>query len=178
MPIADGPIRFDLAALYRAVDSRRLRRRLTWAEAVAEIGLPMQTVQAVRSATKMDADSVLAIVRWLGLPPETFVRPERDGPFPEYMEAGTVWRADPAILHARLAAAREARGMTWKAVAAGLGEGISAASLTRLESGGRVSIQLLAAAAAWLDEPMATFTTVAGQGQVDGWDGILGGETV
>jgi hypothetical protein len=151
---------FDLAALYRAIDSRRLRRRLKWPDAAAEIGLPLQTVQAVRTATRMDADTVLAIVRWLGLPPETFVRPERDGPYPEYMEAGTLWRVDPAILHGRLVAAREERGMTWKAVAADLGDGISAASLTRLESGGRVSIQLLATAAAWLDEPMATFTQV------------------
>jgi hypothetical protein len=159
--VADGgTVRFDLAALYRAVDSRRLRRRLKWPDAAAEIGLPLQTVQSARSAAKMDADTVLAIVRWLGLPPETFVRPEREGPYPEYMDAGTVWRVDPAILHARLAEAREARGMTWKAVAAELGDGISTASLTRLEAGGRVSIQLLAAAAAWLDEPMATFTRV------------------
>jgi hypothetical protein len=152
---------FDLAALYRAVDSRRLRRRLKWPDAAAEIGLPLQTVQSVRTATKMGADSVLAIVRWLGLPPETFVRPEREGPFPEYMEAGTLWQVDATILHGRLVAAREVRGMTWKAVAADLGDGISAASLTRLETGGKVSIQLLAAAAAWLDEPMAAFTRVS-----------------
>jgi hypothetical protein len=152
--------RFDLAAMYRAIDSRRLRRRLKWPDAAAEIGLPLQTVQSARTAAKMDADTVLAMVRWLGLPPETFVRPEREGPFPEYMEAGTIWRVDAGVLHAHLSAAREARGLSWKAVASQLGEEISAASLTRLESGGRVSIQVLAAVAAWLDEPMAAFTRV------------------
>ena len=158
--MTDESIRFDLAALYRAIDSRRLRRRLKWPDAAAEIGLPLQTVQSARTATRLDADTVLAMVRWLGLPPETFVRPERDGPYPEYMEAGTDWRVDAAMLHARLVAAREARGLSWRAVAAELGEGITAASLGRLETGGRVSIQLVAAVAAWLDEPMAAFTRV------------------
>ena len=50
--------------------------------------------------------------------------------------------------------------MTWKAIAAEVGDGVTSSSLTRLASGGRVSIFLLAAASAWLDEPMETFTRV------------------
>jgi hypothetical protein len=150
-----------LAALYRAVDSKRLRRRLKWPDVASEIGLPLKTVQSIRLAKTMDADTVLAMVRWLGIAPETFARPEREGPIPEYMEAGTVWRVDAASLYARLAAAREARRLTWKAIATEVGEGVSPGMLTRLKDGGRVSIHLLAVAAAWLDEPMETFTHVA-----------------
>jgi hypothetical protein len=149
---------FELAALYRAIDSKRLRRRLKWPAVADEIGLPLKTVQSTQFATTMEADGVLAMVRWLGIAPETVVRPVREGPIPEYMPAGTIWRVDAAALYARLAAAREARGLTWKAIAAELGAGVAPSSLTRLKDRGRVSIHLLAAAAAWLDEPMETFT--------------------
>jgi hypothetical protein len=159
--MSDQAMRFDLAVLYRAIDSKRLRRRLKWPDVAAEIGLPLKTVQSTRFATTMEADGVLTMVRWLGIAPETFVRPERQGPIPEYMDAGTMWRVDAASLYARLAATREARGMTWKAIAGELGEGVSTATLTRLKAGGRVSIHLLAVAAAWLDEPMEAFTRVA-----------------
>ena len=77
---------FELAALYRAVDSKRLRRRLKWPDVADEIGLPLKTVQSTRFAETMEADTVLAMVRWLGVAPETFVRPEREGPIPEYMD--------------------------------------------------------------------------------------------
>jgi hypothetical protein len=154
-------VRFELVVLYRAIDSKRLRRRLKWPDVAAEIGLPLKTVQSTRFATTMEADAVLAMVRWVGIAPETFVRPEREGPIPEYMDTGTVWRVDAAALYTRLAAAREARGMTWKAIAGELGEGVSPAALTRLRDGGRVSIHLLAVAAVWLDEPMEAFTRAA-----------------
>jgi len=73
------------------------------------------------------------------------------------MPPDVIWRADSTLLHRRLDEVRVARGLTWAAVADELGCG-SAGSLTRLAKGGRISIQLLAAAAAWLDEPIERFT--------------------
>jgi hypothetical protein len=158
--VTDQPTRFDLPALYRAIDSKRLRRRLKWPAVAEGIGLPLKTIQNTRYAGVMEADGVLAMVRWLGVPPETFVRPEREGPYPSYMSAGTIWRVDATALHARLVETREARGLTWKALARELGDGVAPSSLTRLKDGGRVSIYLLAAASAWLDEPIEAFTRV------------------
>jgi hypothetical protein len=151
---------FDLAALYRAVDSKRLRRRQKWPDVAAEIGLPLKVIRNVQFADVMEADGVLAIVRWLGVAPETFVRPVREGPIPEYMAEGTAWRVDASALHAALDAARVLQGTTWTAIARDLGPGITPTSLKRLAAGGRVSIHLLAAAAAWLDEPIEAFTRV------------------
>jgi len=159
--VTNQVVRFDLAVLYRAVDSKRLRRRLTWPDVAGEIGLPLKTVQSTRFSESMEADTVLAMVRWVGVAPETFVRPQREGPIPASMEAGTTWRVDAAALYARLAAARDERGLTWKAIAGELG--VSPGSLTRLRDGGRVSIHLLAAAAAWLDTPMEAFTRVGAE---------------
>ena len=105
-----------------------------------------------------DGDDALAIVRWLGVAPETFVRPERQSPIPEYMPRGTAWRIGGVALHAALDAARIERGTTWTAIARELGSGITTGALSRLAGRGRVSIHLLAAAAAWLNEPIAAFT--------------------
>ena len=125
-----------------------------------EIGLPLKTIRDVAFTNRLDADVALAIVRWLGVAPEGFVRPHRDGPIPEYMEARTVWRVDATALQVALKAERERRGTTWTAIARELGPGITPAALTRLAGGGRVSIHLLAAAAAWLDQPIQAFTHV------------------
>ena len=76
------------------------------------------------------------------------------------MEAGTIWLADPVALHAALDAERARRGTTWTAIARELGPGITPASLTRLAGGGRLSIQHLAAASAWLEQPARDFTHV------------------
>lgn len=158
----EPPVTFDLSALYRAVDAKRYRMFKKWPVVASETGVSLATIRAMNGGSTMEADGVLAIARWIGEPPETWVRPKRDAPMLEYMPPAVMWRADSALLHRRLDEIRVERGLTWTAVAEELGCG-SPGMLTRLAKGGRISIQLLAAAAAWLDEPIARFTRLEPQ---------------
>ena len=74
-----GPVRFDLPALYRAIDSKRLRRRLKSPDVAAEIGLPLKTIRNVQYASTLAADPALAMVRWLGVAPDVRPPEREDG---------------------------------------------------------------------------------------------------
>ena len=67
-------IRFDAKALYRALDAQRRARRLTWRDVAAEIGVSASTLTRTRMGGRMEVDGMLAMVGWLGVPVETFVR--------------------------------------------------------------------------------------------------------
>jgi transcriptional regulator with XRE-family HTH domain len=66
--------RFDPSALFQALDNQRIARHLTWEEVAAEIGVSAATIKRTRSGGRMEVDGMLAMVRWLGVPVETFVR--------------------------------------------------------------------------------------------------------
>jgi transcriptional regulator with XRE-family HTH domain len=67
-------VRFDAKALYAALDDQREARRLTWTQVGAEIGISAATITRTRSGGRLEVDGMLAMVRWLGVPVETFVR--------------------------------------------------------------------------------------------------------
>jgi len=67
-------VRFDAKALYAALDAQRLTRKLTWTEVSAEIGVSAATITRTRSGGRLEVDGMLAMVRWLNVPVETFVR--------------------------------------------------------------------------------------------------------
>ena len=67
-------VRFDAKALYEALDERRSARGMTWANVAAEMGLSATTVARTRTGGRMEVDGMLAMVRRLGVPVETFVR--------------------------------------------------------------------------------------------------------
>ena len=67
-------LRFDAAALFEAVDRQRNSRGMTWDEVAAEIGVGTATIKRTRTGGRMEVDGMLAMVRWLGVPVETFVR--------------------------------------------------------------------------------------------------------
>jgi len=67
-------VRFDPMALHEALDKRRNERGLTWAGVAAEIGVGASTLTRIRAGGRMEVDGMLAMVRWLGVPVETFVR--------------------------------------------------------------------------------------------------------
>jgi hypothetical protein len=56
----------DSAALFAALDERRVERRLSWDAVAREIGVATATVLRIRSGSAMDCDGFLAMVRWLG----------------------------------------------------------------------------------------------------------------
>ena len=67
-------LRFDSRALYYALDTRRIERGLTWKEVAAEIGMAPATILRTKGGGRMEVDGMLAMVAWLGVPVETFVR--------------------------------------------------------------------------------------------------------
>ena len=67
-------LRFDAVALYDALDGQRTARGMTWAQVAVEIGVSAATIKRTRAGGRMEVDGMLAMVRWLGVPIETFVR--------------------------------------------------------------------------------------------------------
>lgn len=157
-PDEPAGVSFDLSALYRAIDGKRYRMFKSWSVVVSESRVSLRTIRAMNGGTTMEANGVLALARWVGEPPETWVRPQRDAPMLEFMPPDLVWRVDAGQLRDALDAKRVARGTSWQAVADEIGSEASGSSLAKLATGRRISIGLLAAAAAWLDEPIVHFT--------------------
>jgi hypothetical protein len=66
--------RFDSKALYAALESQRGARRMTWIQVAAETGVSAGTLTRTRAGGRLEVDGMLAMVRWLGVPVEAFVR--------------------------------------------------------------------------------------------------------
>jgi len=66
--------RFDARALNQALDQQRRERALSWDAVAREIGVSKSTILRTKSAGRMAVDGVLAMVAWLGVPVERFVR--------------------------------------------------------------------------------------------------------
>jgi len=63
-----GPAQFDFQALYAALDTQRCSRAMTWQQVAGEIGPRISAATLTRTAHggPMEADGVLAMVRWHG----------------------------------------------------------------------------------------------------------------
>ena len=66
--------RFDAASLFAALDDRRTARGMTWEQVAREIGVSSSTIKRTKAGGRMEVDGMLAMVGWLGVPVETFVR--------------------------------------------------------------------------------------------------------
>jgi len=66
--------RFDSRALYAALDAQRGARGMTWAQVASETGVSAATITRTRGGGRLEVDGMLAMVRWLDVPVETFVR--------------------------------------------------------------------------------------------------------
>jgi len=66
--------RFDAKALYAALDAQRAARGMTWTQVAAETGVAATTITRTRAGGRLEVDGMLAMVRWLDVPVETFVR--------------------------------------------------------------------------------------------------------
>ena len=67
-------VRFDSSALYAALDTERRARGMTWTQVSADTGVSTGTITRTRNGGRLEVDGMLAMVRWLGVPVETFVR--------------------------------------------------------------------------------------------------------
>jgi len=66
--------RFDAAALFAAIDRQRLARGLTWGDVARATGVDAATIKRTKDGGRMEVDGMLALVGWLGVPVEAFVR--------------------------------------------------------------------------------------------------------
>jgi transcriptional regulator with XRE-family HTH domain len=67
------PPPFDLDKLSRWIDRACAESGLTRTALAREVGVAMSTIRRFRTARDAEADGVLALVGWLGVPPERFV---------------------------------------------------------------------------------------------------------
>lgn len=66
--------RFDARSLYQALDDQRRSRGMTWTDLSKEIGVSVSTITRTRKGGRMEVDGMLAMVGWLGMLVEDFVR--------------------------------------------------------------------------------------------------------
>jgi len=66
--------RLDVAALYVTLDSERHQRRLSWRQLAQEAGVGASTLSRMAQGNRPDVDSFAALVHWLGLPADQFMR--------------------------------------------------------------------------------------------------------
>lgn len=69
--------RFDSTALYNALDQKRRDQQMSWSQVSAEIGVSVSTITRTQRGSRLEVDGMLALVEWLGVPVETFVRESR-----------------------------------------------------------------------------------------------------
>ena len=65
--------RVDAAALQDALDQARAAKGLSWRQLAAEAGVTPSLLSRLRNGYKPDADGLMTLVRWLGMPAERFL---------------------------------------------------------------------------------------------------------
>jgi transcriptional regulator with XRE-family HTH domain len=69
-----GEPRLDVAALYVTLDSERGQRGLSWRQLAQQAGVGPSTLSRMAQGHRPDVDSFVALVQWLGMPAEEFMR--------------------------------------------------------------------------------------------------------
>lgn len=64
----------DVDALYAALDQKRRSKGLSWRQVATEVGIASSTFSRMTQNKRPDVDSFAALVGWLGMPAETFLR--------------------------------------------------------------------------------------------------------
>lgn len=161
-PGSVGATTFDLESLHAELDAERVRRGLTKQRLAEDIGVSASTISRAAGGGIMEADGVLAMVRWLGVPPERFVRPAPVArPTRLLGSPKATVRADTSAMHDALDRRRGELGISWEVVGNELGSPRLASEFAALRRGGRTTIATLAAAAQWLGLPIVALTREA-----------------
>lgn len=71
-PMAES--RLDVRSLYLTLESEREQRRLSWRQVAHEAGVGPSTLSRMAQGNRPDVDSFVALVQWLGVPAEQFMR--------------------------------------------------------------------------------------------------------
>jgi transcriptional regulator with XRE-family HTH domain len=161
---------FDIDAFYDALDTERQMRGMSWAQLTAEINVPFQyapsrpfsasTVTGIREKRSVTSAVILALLRWLGRSPESFVPghvtvDETSERLPDVPDRQVI-RVDTKALYMALDQARRYRGMTWNELASELPHTRSP-MLTGLAKGPLIGFPQLTRITQWLGVPVARF---------------------
>jgi transcriptional regulator with XRE-family HTH domain len=64
----------DVEALYAALDSKRKTRGVSWREIARELDVSPSTFSRMAQGRRPDVDTFATLLRWLGMPAESFMR--------------------------------------------------------------------------------------------------------
>ena len=73
----------DVQALYAALDSKRKAHGTSWREVARELGISPSTFSRMAQGRRPDVDTFATLLRWLGMPAESFMRSTRKKPAAE-----------------------------------------------------------------------------------------------
>lgn len=65
----------DVEALYAALDSKRKASESSWRDVARELDVSASTFSRMAQGRRPDVDAFATLLRWLGMPAETFMRP-------------------------------------------------------------------------------------------------------
>jgi hypothetical protein len=164
---------FDMGALCAALDSERIARGLTWADAVTELNAPfafvpaiptsLSTIRGMGGKASVTSAVVLQVLRWLGRSPESFLKGRAaptgaDASAEALPDVGPqrILRFDTKGIHAALDEARHERGLMWRQVASEL-LGFKEGMLTNLATGPAIGFPRVMRITQWLGRPAAEF---------------------
>lgn len=71
--------RINVAGLHGAVNAARETRGLSWRQAAKDMGVSPSLLSRMGNGFRPDADGFATIVRWLGMPAETFMDGDERG---------------------------------------------------------------------------------------------------
>ena len=72
MPLNETQL--DIPALHATLDSARQERGLSWRELARQAGVSPSTLTRMAQGKRPDVDGLAALVRWVGVPVEQFIR--------------------------------------------------------------------------------------------------------
>jgi transcriptional regulator with XRE-family HTH domain len=67
----------DVEALYAALDSKRKAHETSWREIARELEISPSTFSRMAQGRRPDVDTFATLLRWLGMPAESFMRSTR-----------------------------------------------------------------------------------------------------
>jgi len=70
--------KIDTASLQDALHQARMARGLSWRQLAAQCGVTPSLLSRLRNGYKPDAEGFMTLVRWLGMPAETFLLDAQD----------------------------------------------------------------------------------------------------
>lgn len=150
---------FDGPAFFGAIDKQRGHRELSWPELGRVTGVSPGTIKRFATGDTIEADGVLALVRWLGRPLEDFSPANahlNSGKGPATALPGTMLRRDTQRLYQALVERSERDGVSLKQIAEEVG--ISTAQIRGFAKGGRTNIRRFLRVLNYLEADFHGFT--------------------